>query len=116
MATTVRARARHKPGAMNSYEAAYAELLEIRRKAGEIEDYRFEEHRFVVGTKRCTYTPDFFVILPCGLIEFHEVKGFWRDDALVKIKSAAKQNPWFRFVAVQKVAKKRGGGWSEREF
>ena len=116
MMATVQARARPKPGVMNKTEAAYAELLELRRKAGEIAEWRFEEHRFVIGTGRCTYTPDFMVLLPSGIIEFHEVKGHWADDALVKIKVAAKQNWFFRFLSVQKVAKKHGGGWAERDF
>lgn len=34
-------------------------------------------------------------------MECHEVKGFWTDDAKVKIKVAAEQYP-FRFIAFKK--------------
>lgn len=48
----------------------------------------------------CRYTPDFVTIDPT-VITAWEVKGFWRDDARVKIKCAARMFPWIRFVAVQ---------------
>ena len=59
------------------------------------------------------YTPD-FAVLPAStrVIELHEVKGFWRDDARVKIKVAASLFP-FRFIAV--TLHKRGG-WMVKEF
>lgn len=50
-----------------------------------------------------------------GVMEMHEVKGFWTDDARVKIKVAADQYP-FRFIAFKAVAKSRGGGWLREEF
>jgi hypothetical protein len=50
----------------------------------------------------CRYTPDFVVIDASSLITAHEVKGFWRDDARVKIKVAARSFPWMAFVAAQK--------------
>jgi len=52
----------------------------------------------------CRYTPDFWSIrsLEEGMT-FWEVKGFWRDDARVKIKVAARQFPWAKFVAVQRI-------------
>jgi len=61
----------------------------------------------------CRYTPDFSVNDPArGCRTFYEVKGFWRDDAKVKIKVAARLFPEFRFVVVQK---KLGGGWAFSE-
>jgi hypothetical protein len=48
------------------------------------------------------------------VLEFHETKGFWRDDALVKIRAAAEQYPWFRFLAFRKLPK--GGGWQRETF
>ena len=50
----------------------------------------------------CRYTPDFFTIDKEGKAVFHEVKGFWRDDARVKIKVAARMYRWAKFIAVQK--------------
>ena len=65
---------------------------------GEILDFRFEPFRFILAPKT-TYLPDFLVVTHKWL-EIHEVKGFWRDDARVKIKTAAALFPWFRFLAV----------------
>ena len=50
-----------------------------------------------------------------GLIEMHEVKGFWMDDARAKIKIAADMYP-FRFLAIKAKAKKNGGGWDQENF
>ena len=61
------------------------------------------------------YTPDFAVMLVNGALEMHEVKGFWQDDARVKIKSAADLYP-MPFVAVRVTSKKEGGGWSTECF
>lgn len=100
---------------MNGTEAEYATLLEANRLAGEIRSWRFERIRFVLAD-RCTYTPDFEVVLPDGTLEYHECKGFWRDDARVKIKVAAREFADRRFIAVQKRPKKRGGGWDVEEI
>lgn len=50
-----------------------------------------------------------------GEMEAHEVKGFWTDDARVKIKVAASLFP-FKFVAVKVQSQKNGGGWAIEEF
>jgi hypothetical protein len=80
---------------MNKTEARYAELLEIRKRVGEIAWYAFEGITLKLGDD-CRYTPDFAVMLACGEMEMHETKGFFRDDAKVKIKVAAQMFP-FRF-------------------
>lgn len=80
---------------MNKTEARYAALLEIRKRVGEIAWYAFEGITLKLG-EDCRYTPDFAVMLTCGEMEMHETKGFFRDDAKVKIKVAAKMFP-FRF-------------------
>jgi len=51
-------------------------------------------------------------VLADGIVEFHEVKGHWEDDALVKIKVAAQTFPEFSFRAFHK----KSGEWVEREF
>jgi hypothetical protein len=100
---------------MNGLEAAYArEVLEPLKLAGEIADYWFERLTLKLADD-CRYTPDFVVQLASGEIECREVKGFWQEDALIKIKVAATLFP-FRFVAIQRLPKKEGGGWKEREF
>ena len=109
------AKGRLAPGVMNATEQAFAQHLEMLKRAGEIVSYDFEKETFKLG-KSCTYTPDFRVLLPDGSIIFYEVKGYWLDDAKVKIKVAAEQNRMYRFIAVMKKTKKEGGGWSETEF
>ena len=59
----------------------------------------------------CRYTPDFWVLDPDGNLGAREVKGFFRDDAKVKIKVAARLYPWIKFVVV----KKDKLGWNESE-
>lgn len=105
---------RRAPGEMNKTEAAYAEHLEGQRVLGIIEWWAFEAVTFRLA-KDCRYTPDFLVMLASGVLECHETKGFWADDAKVKIKCAAEKFP-FRFVAVKRLPKKHGGGWQEQEF
>jgi hypothetical protein len=55
------------------------------------------------------YTPDFWTIDPNGQLMFWECKGFFRDDAKVKIKVAARQFLHFRFILVRK----EKGQWTE---
>lgn len=100
----------HKSGQMNKLEAAYAARLESLKLAGEIADYRFECVKFKLADKTF-YTPDFMVLRPDGTFELHEVKGFWEDDARVKIKVAAELYP-FKFIAARKVK----GAWVFEEF
>lgn len=105
---------RLKTGQMNKTEAAYAELLNQRQMAGEVLWFKFEGIKLRLADNTF-YTPDFAVLLANNEMECHEVKGFWQDDARVKIKVAADQYP-FRFIAIKPVAKKNGGGWSEEIF
>lgn len=100
----------HKSGQMNKLEAAYAARLESLKLAGEISDYRFECVKLRLAD-RTFYTPDFMVLRADGTFEMHEVKGFWEDDARVKIKVAAELYP-FKFIA----ARKQKGAWVFEEF
>jgi hypothetical protein len=105
---------RLKAGQMNKTETAYADALKLRQYAGEIAWSRFEGVKLRLADNTF-YSPDFAVMLSDGTLEMHEVKGFWTDDARVKIKVAADQYP-FRFVAVKALPKKAGGGWSVEQF
>ena len=105
---------RMKAGKMNKTEAEYGAMLAQMQMTGEIQWYAFEGMTFKLADNT-RYTPDFAVMRADGLIECHEVKGFWRDDARVKIKVAAEFFP-FRFIAVKKRAKKAGGGWDREVF
>jgi hypothetical protein len=64
------------------------------------------------------YTPDFVTVEfgpdgPGRVLTAYEVKGFLRDDAVVKIKVAAKEYPWIRVIMV---TKERAGTWSMQEI
>lgn len=114
MARGLQALGRLKVGAMNKTEAAYAQTLEQRKAAGEVAWYKFEGLKFRLADNTF-YTPDFAVQLADGALEAHEVKGCWQEDARAKIKIAADMYP-LRFVAVQALPKKVGGGWKVEEF
>lgn len=100
----------HKSGEMNKLEAEYAARLEALKGVGQIADYRFECVKLRLAD-RTFYTPDFMVLRADGVFEMHEVKGFWEDDARVKIKVAAELYP-FKFIA----ARKQKGAWVFEEF
>ena len=105
---------RLKAGEMNKTEAEYNAHLEALKTAGDIVWFKFEGMKFRLADNTF-YTPDFAVMLADGQIQAHEVKGHWEDDARVKIKVAASLYP-IQFIAVQKRAKKDGGGWATEEF
>lgn len=105
---------RLKTGEMNKTEQAYSDHLNLLKHAGEILWHKFEPIKLRLADNTF-YSPDFMVMNKDGLLEMHEVKGFWADDARVKIKVAAATFP-FRFIAIKAKTKKDGGGWSIEEF
>lgn len=105
---------RLKVGALNKTEAAYERDLRDAQTLGDILWYRFEGLKLRLADNTF-YMPDFAVLASDHVIECHEVKGFWRDDARAKIKIAAEMYP-FRFKAVKALAKKHGGGWAVEDF
>lgn len=102
---------RRKAGVMNRTEAQFAEYLRVQEIAGVTLCHRFEAVTLKIAND-CRYTPDFMAMGVGGEITFFEVKGFWRDDARVKIKVAARTFPEFRFVGVQK----KGQSWVFEDF
>jgi hypothetical protein len=108
------AQGRLKPGQMNQTEKAYNDLLTLKHHAGEILWFKFEGLKLRLADNTF-YTPDFAVLAADGVMECHEVKGHWTDDARVKIKIAAEMYP-FRFLAIKKAPKKDGGGWVQEAF
>lgn len=98
--------------AINKTETRYIQdWLAPMRAAGAIAQYDFEAIRLRLAP-RTTYTPDFAVWLPDGRLELHEIKGgFAREDAMVKLKVAARLYPAVRFV----LARWRRGEWLIRE-
>lgn len=111
----MRARGQRKPiGAMNKTEEAYAAKLTEDLHAGRILWFKFEGIKLRLADNTF-YTPDFFVMDSIGMLECHEVKGHWEDDARVKIKVAASLFP-FSFYAIYAKSKKNGGGWEIEAF
>lgn len=106
----LRAFGSRKLDGMNGTERKYAQHLELLRHANAIAWWKFECLKFRLADNTY-YTPDFAVMKTSGEMEMHEVKGFWRDDARVKIKVAADIFP-FRFIAV----KLQNNGWHVEEI
>jgi hypothetical protein len=107
------AKGRQRPqrGSMNKTEAAYQRHLEVLRASGEVLWFGFEAIKLRLAD-RTYYTPDFAVLLADLTLEAHEVKGFWEDDARVKIKVAAESFP----IMFRAFKPSKGGGWSEEAF
>lgn len=106
---------RLKTGQKNKTEQAYElEVLKPAMQDGSVSWYQFEGVKLRLADNTF-YTPDYCVMRSDGTMEMHEVKGFWQDDARVKIKVAADMYP-LKFIAVKRQAKKNGGGWSIEEF
>ncbi len=103
------------PNALTKYdsktEAEYAAHLDLLKHAGEIKAWYYQPIRLRIsnkpegsaGKRRATafYTPDFGVVRNDDVYELHEVKGFWRKDAWVRIRAAAALHP-FVFAAIYK--------------
>jgi hypothetical protein len=120
--TQLRALGRLPAGAMNKTEARYAAHLDTLKHLGLVLWWGFECVTFKLAP-RTHYTPDFLVLVRLapedrpgadgeGRLECHEVKGYWQDDARVKVKVAAAMFP-LPFKAI-KAAK--GGGWDVENF
>lgn len=114
MSKVMYALGRLKTGQMNKTEQAYDAHLEALQHAGQVRWRKFEGLKLRLADNTF-YTPDFAVMAADGVIECHEVKGFWQDDARAKIKVAADLYP-FRFIAVKARTKKSGGGWEVEAF
>jgi hypothetical protein len=98
------------PGQMNKTERSYANRLELLQRDGKVHQYWYESHKVKLAD-RTWYSPDFMVQFPDGTVEFHEVKGFWEDDARVKVKVAARLFPF-----TVRCFTKRKGEWVEETF
>ena len=86
---------------LNKLEQEYGKYLFALQKQGKVERFVYEGLILKIAAS-CTYKPDYYIIRSDGYIELHEVKGMWRDDARVKIKTAAQLYPEFIFRAVTK--------------
>lgn len=108
---------RHKPGEMNATEAAYAEILQARKLAGEVIEWWFEAVTFKLASD-CRFTSDFAVFLADGTMEFVDAKGGGPENekALVKARMAADKFYMFAFVIEKRTGRKGSYEWKRREF
>ncbi len=83
---------------MNATEERYAAHLEFLRAAGDIIWWKFGAIRLHLGSG-AWFKPDFAVVTLTGAVEFHEIKGFQREAAIVRWKVAAFLFP-FRFLMI----------------
>lgn len=90
-----------RPQFKSKAEQSYANRLTSLQRVGSIKLWRYEDVTLRLGD-RVRYTPDFFVELWDGSMEFHEVKGkhTW-EQARVKLKVAASRYQRFRFLLVR---------------
>lgn len=102
--TVVKVRPTEDVRKLNKTEAAYLFHLQLKTDGWEWIGVQNMTFKLADDTR---YTPD-MIVISNGQVEAHEVKGFWRDDAKVKIKVAARLFPWVHF----KVAMKTKSGWS----
>lgn len=105
--TRAKGRSLSKKDEMNRLEQSYAMFLE---RDPNVVWVKWQPFKLRLAD-RTFYEPDFGVMKSDGVLEVHEVKGHWEDDARVKIKVAAETFP-FRFIAVQKV----DAGWKFENF
>jgi hypothetical protein len=92
-------------------EERYAQHLSLLQRAGEIHAFWPQPFGLRLAPKTF-YHPDFLIQLTDGLLEIHETKGYWEDDARAKWKIAATLYPCFAFVAIQWVK----GAWVEERL
>jgi hypothetical protein len=102
---------RKRLSVMNKWELRYAGELEVQRVCGLIDCWEFEPRKLRLAP-RTYYTPDFLVVRN-GEMEYHEVKGWLRDDASVKFKVAAEMYPACTFIMVRKAKRSESGNWIE---
>lgn len=104
-----RAPIKARRGKMNKWEQSFAdEVLDRRRRAGEIRDWRFEPIKLVIGCG-AVYTPDFYCRMADGSVTVFEVKGHRHAASIVRLKTAAMLWPEWKFVFV---TRGKGAGWS----
>lgn len=96
---------------MNKTEKARAIELEALKRAGKIAAWWYEALTFKLADDT-RYTPDFLVQESDGLLRVEEIKGFWRDDARVKVKLYAKLFP----LPLVVLRARKGGGWDKEHF
>lgn len=109
---SIAAPAKKRRTVLNSLERDYLDRL---LTLVAIHDYaRVLEHESIALriANGAQFRPDFPVVALDNVLEFHEVKGFWREAARVRIKAAASIYPCFRFFGVRRI----DGAWQYERF
>jgi hypothetical protein len=91
---------RRKTRYASKMEERYALDLQLRKVAGEVASWEYEPETYpltVNGVTVTHYTPDFRVHFSDGHSEIHEVKGFWRPDAKLRVKLFLALHPGVTF-------------------
>lgn len=100
-------------------ERRFAAYLDILQKAGDIDEWRYEEWRFRVGTivspktgeeSSLWYTPD-FVTIHDDMIAIYEVKGYMRVAARVRLGAFRDRFPFFDLFLVKGNGGRDGLTW-----
>lgn len=99
------------PRTMNGTEQAYRDVLTVRKLAGEIVEFYYEDALLRVGHD-CRYLGDFLLLMADGSLEVHECKGWKWAKNMVKLRAAAAKFWWLKFRLVEKVK----GGWELTEI
>lgn len=90
-------------GTMNKTEAAWSQVLEGKKQAGEVSWFKFHPMRIRLADNTF-YEVDFLVMTNTGQLEIHEVKGgYTSDKGQLKIKLCAETMPIFRMLKVSKI-------------
>jgi hypothetical protein len=89
----------------SSYEKSFAQRLALLKASGQIMTYQHEAITLVVNEiedKKRRYTPDFAVWHIDGGLEFVEIKGRPREDAIMKFEMAASGFAFHQFTMIGK--------------
>lgn len=86
----------------SKWELDYSRHLDALKAAGVLVGWSYEPTSFLIGIG-ARYTPDFLLLFADDHDEWHEVKGYRREAAIVRIKAAALRYPENRFVLVTKI-------------
>lgn len=110
-----------KPRFRSKLEARFAQLLDLRQHAGDIQSWEYEAWTYTFPG-RIRLTLDFSVLALDGLTEFYECKGWMRDTARIKLRMFSARHPQIRLYIVGKnlIPKPiicpddvpRGGNWA----
>lgn len=95
---------------MNKTETARAQELEAMKRDGQIAAWWYEQWTFKLADD-CRYTPDFVIQDLDGSLRAEETKGFWRDDAKVKVRMFAATFP----IPIRALIRTKTG-WTEEKF